>query len=204
MSNRVELYDYKYFSDFIYTPGINQSNVLKIYENFLKNGPFANNVQNPPESVKKDLEYIKENFCRILPPSFFCKEFAWTNYQFDIEREEEIKLGKRVHSTGRSRSNKTIGVKQVSIKVMDKKIPIPKFIQKMVKANDKIDLLNIKPQDLEIDGTPLIFFLKILFKEKPVWTMNAITKRIKLNKTLCNTSSFSVKKALSKFTYLFK
>lgn len=199
-NKKLDFYDYKYFSDFIYTPGISQKNVLKIYEDFLIRDENEEESSRNLHQNKEDLKFIKDNFCDILPPSFFCKEFAWSNYNFDLEREEEVKLGKRKKNLKR----KSNLVSQVSIKILEKNISIPKFLQKFDKKNPNVNLRSLRPQDLEIDGSPLSFFLKLLFKEKPVWTMSSLLKRVRLNRTLSSVSFFAVKKALSKFTYLFK
>jgi hypothetical protein len=83
---KCNFYDFKFYSDFKYSGLIEDDTLFDLYDKFLglenmKTDPVTktNFSQKELERVKNDLKYIKENFRNLMPPSNFCKEFAWAN-----------------------------------------------------------------------------------------------------------------------------
>jgi hypothetical protein len=128
----------------------------------------------------------------------YCNQVRFDDLIYlSIQKEEEIKLGKRQIGRANGPRKKSSKINQISIPVSDYTTPSAKASK-------------TKNQN---EGSPLLYFLKVkivnkilqvLFKEKPVWTINALQSRLKQHPNLKNCSFFQLKKALSSFTYLFK
>lgn len=162
----------------------------------------------------KQLDHIHENFCELLTPSSFTKEFAWTNHSIDIDQEYQKLLPQSsnqnqfaqdvsMFSEGVSNAqSKSSMIHQVSVNSDQYTIP---------------GLVNLKASAALLQGNPLFFYLQVslwvfilfpktLYEKQPLWTIQALQEKLKTNPdaSLRQMSSFSLKKALSKMCYLFK